>query len=118
MTATAITTWGAGQNWWAFMDDYGGNRHKKTDVHITLDQDVLLELARLDVVRSRFINSLLRAALFGEEPSVTVKLLLERRAVEFWCPGRDLNPGRGLERPACLTGLHHRGVDIAKLEKL
>lgn len=41
MTATAITWWGAGQNWWSFMDKYGGKRHKKTDVHITLDQDVL-----------------------------------------------------------------------------
>ncbi|BAD84610.1 predicted integrase, N-fragment [Thermococcus kodakarensis KOD1] len=118
MTATAITWWGAGQNWWSFMDKYGGKRHKKTDVHITLDQDVLQELDRLDVVRSRFINSLLRAALFGDEPTVVVKLLLEKRAVEFWCPGRDLNPGRGLERPACLTGLHHRGSILGKEDRL
>jgi len=98
MTATAITSWGAGQNWWIFMDNYGGSRHKKTDVHITLDQDVLQELKRLDVIRSRFINSLLRWALFGDEPSITAKLLIEQRATGFWCPGRDLNPGRGLER--------------------
>src|SRR5271169_5736103 len=26
-----------------------------------------------------------------------------------WCPGRDLNPGRYLERVTCLTGLHYRG---------
>ncbi len=100
------------------MDNHGGRHHKKTDVHITLDQDVLQELARLDVVRSRFINSLLRTALFGEEPSITVKLLLERRTGGLWCPGRDLNPGRGLERPACLTGLHHRGSILGEEERL
>ena len=71
------------------------------------------ELRRLDVIGSRFINSISRWALFGDEPSVMVKLLIEKRVREFWCPGRDLNPGRGLERPACLTGLHHRGNPLA-----
>lgn len=41
-------------------------------------------------------------------------LLVEsREAVEMAeghnrCSGRDLNPRRRLERPACLAGLHHR----------
>ncbi len=41
-----------------------------------------------------------------------------RRQSFLWCPGRDLNPGRGLERPACLTGLHHRGSILGKGERL
>ena len=27
----------------------------------------------------------------------------------WWCRGRDLNPGHGLERPAYLAGLYYRG---------
>ena len=95
------------------MDVHGGKRHARKDLHILLDQEVIEELNKAGVVRSRFINSLLRWALFGEEPSKIVKLLVKKQVEDFWCPGRDLNPGRGLERPACLTGLHHRGSSVS-----
>src|SRR3989442_6647055 len=42
---------------------------------------------------------------------------------EVQCPGRHLNPCRHLtplsdERVACLTGLHHRGVQMAGLDQM
>ncbi len=93
MTATALIMWGAGQNWWIFMDKYGGNRHKKTDVHITLDQDVLQELARLDVIRSRFINGMLRWLFFKEEPSPVVRLLISGHEKAVLVPRPGFEPG-------------------------
>jgi len=64
--------------WWPDMDKLGRTRR---DVHITLDEDVIRELDELGVVRSRFINSLLRWALFEEAPTRIVKLILESKMV-------------------------------------
>lgn len=40
MIVIVIIWWGVGQNWWSFMDKYGGKCYKKIDVYIIFDQDV------------------------------------------------------------------------------
>ena len=34
------------------------------------------------------------------------------KALRYWCSGRDLNPGHGLERPVYLSGLYYRSYFI------
>jgi hypothetical protein len=33
-----------------------------------------------------------------------------------WCSGRDLDPGRRLERPVYLTGLYYRSITLLSFE--
>ena len=43
-----------------------------------------------------------------------IRIRIERQNNEiciFGGPGRDLNPGYGLHRPACCTRLHYRGLN-------
>ena len=58
-------------------------RHKKTDLHITLDSDVVEVLEKMDVIKS---GKVLRHVLFGEELPYQLKL-------GRWRRGGDLNPG-------------------------
>ena len=81
---------------------------KKTRINLTIDQDVLQTAKALGLNISKVCENCLKDAIRRLTQPITATDGNGPFLSEKECSGRDLNPGRRLERPSYLTGLYYR----------
>jgi post-segregation antitoxin (ccd killing protein) len=93
---------------------YSSESIRRKAVGLTIRKDLLKKARECRINLSKLLETSLIQLLSPENTrfSLSEGSLFAKRE-RPWCSGRDLNPGRWLERPLYLTGLYYRSPELA-----